>query len=114
MSANPQTIALDARPPFRADHVGSFLRPGYLLLAREAAQRGELTAAQLREVEDRAIREVVTLQQDVGAWEGALNCRVWSSCSSGRQLELCLHSDGHDLEPGFLHAGLEWALALAR
>jgi 5-methyltetrahydropteroyltriglutamate--homocysteine methyltransferase len=56
----------DARPPFRADHVGSFLRPGYLLTAREAAQRGALTATQLRAVEDRAIREVVTLQQDVG------------------------------------------------
>ena len=55
-----------ARPPFRADHVGSFLRPEYLLTAREAAQRGALTATQLRAVEDRAIREVVTLQQDVG------------------------------------------------
>src|ERR1700733_4128604 len=63
MNANPQMKLPHARPPFRADHVGSFLRPGYLLLAREAAQRGELTAAQLREVEDRAIREVVKLQQ---------------------------------------------------
>ena len=50
MSANPQTIAQAARPPFRADHVGSFLRPKYLIEAREAAQRGELSAAHLRTV----------------------------------------------------------------
>jgi 5-methyltetrahydropteroyltriglutamate--homocysteine methyltransferase len=53
-------------PPFRADHVGSFLRPPYLLEAREKKARGEITAAQLREVEDRAIAEIVRFQQDVG------------------------------------------------
>ena len=53
-------------PPFRADHVGSFLRPAELLAAREQRQAGKLTAEQLREVEDRAIREVVRLQEDVG------------------------------------------------
>ncbi|HEU0199020.1 MAG TPA: 5-methyltetrahydropteroyltriglutamate--homocysteine S-methyltransferase [Burkholderiaceae bacterium] len=52
--------------PFRADHVGSFLRPKYLLDARERAQKGEITRAQLREVEDRAIREVVKFQEDLG------------------------------------------------
>jgi 5-methyltetrahydropteroyltriglutamate--homocysteine methyltransferase len=55
-----------SRPPFRADHVGSFLRPTYLLQARERKARGEITPAQLREVEDRAIAEVVALQQEVG------------------------------------------------
>ena len=54
-------------PPFRADHVGSFLRPGYLLDARERFfVKKEISAAQLREVEDRAIAEIVKLQQDVG------------------------------------------------
>lgn len=53
-------------PPFRADHVGSFLRPKYLLDAREQRARGEITPAQLREVEDRAIAEIVKFQQDVG------------------------------------------------
>jgi len=53
-------------PPFRADHVGSFLRPPYLLEARERKARGELSAAQLREVEDRAITEVVQFQRDAG------------------------------------------------
>jgi len=42
-------------PPFRADHVGSFLRPPYLLDARSKKAAGEISAAQLREVEDRAI-----------------------------------------------------------
>ena len=53
-------------PPFRADHVGSFLRPKYLLDAREQKARGEITAEQLRLVEDRAITEIVNFQQDVG------------------------------------------------
>ena len=53
-------------PPFRADHVGSFLRPKFLLDAREQQARGEITAKQLREVEDKAIAEIVKFQQDVG------------------------------------------------
>jgi 5-methyltetrahydropteroyltriglutamate--homocysteine methyltransferase len=57
---------MSLNPPFRADHVGSFLRPKYLLDARERKARGEITAAQLREVEDRAVAEVVKMQQDVG------------------------------------------------
>jgi 5-methyltetrahydropteroyltriglutamate--homocysteine methyltransferase len=52
--------------PFRADHVGSFLRPAYLLTAREAFAQGQLDAAQLRAVEDRAIAEIVSLQEEVG------------------------------------------------
>src|SRR5690554_3697378 len=55
-----------SRPPFRADHVGSLLRPKFLLEAREAAAKGELSAAQLREVEDRAIKDAIRLQEDVG------------------------------------------------
>ena len=54
------------RPPFRADHVGSFLRPKFLLDAREQAAKGEITPAQLREVEDRAIADIVRFQRDVG------------------------------------------------
>ena len=59
MTTSPQ-------PPFRADHVGSFLRPAYLLQAREQKAKGEITAAQLRAVEDRAITEVVQFQRDCG------------------------------------------------
>lgn len=57
---------MSLNPPFRADHVGSFLRPAYLLQAREQKAKGEITAAQLREVEDRAITEIVKFQADVG------------------------------------------------
>jgi 5-methyltetrahydropteroyltriglutamate--homocysteine methyltransferase len=54
-------------PPFRADHVGSFLRPAYLLEARDAFfNKKSINAEQLRAVEDRAITEIVKFQQDVG------------------------------------------------
>ena len=53
--------------PFRADHVGSFLRPKYLLDAREQFfVKKEISAEQLRAVEDKAITEIVNFQQDVG------------------------------------------------
>jgi 5-methyltetrahydropteroyltriglutamate--homocysteine methyltransferase len=64
-----ETAPMTARtaPPFRADHVGSFLRPSYLLEAREQFfVKKSITAAQLRAVEDRAIAEIVKFQQDVG------------------------------------------------
>ncbi len=53
-------------PPYRADHVGSLLRPQRLLDARDAKSRGLLSAAALREVEDECIREAVALQEDLG------------------------------------------------
>ena len=52
--------------PSRADHVGSLLRPKYLLAARERAAKGEITQTQLRAVEDKAITEIVKFQEDVG------------------------------------------------
>lgn len=52
--------------PFRADHVGSLLRPPELLHAREQHQQGTLSAEALRAIEDRAIRDVAKLQQDIG------------------------------------------------
>jgi 5-methyltetrahydropteroyltriglutamate--homocysteine methyltransferase len=52
--------------PSRADHVGSFLRPQYLLEAREKFARKEIDAMQLRAVEDRAIGEVIRMQEEVG------------------------------------------------
>jgi 5-methyltetrahydropteroyltriglutamate--homocysteine methyltransferase len=54
------------RPPFRADHVGSLLRPQELLRARERRQSGELSATALRQIEDRCIRDVVKMQEDIG------------------------------------------------
>jgi 5-methyltetrahydropteroyltriglutamate--homocysteine methyltransferase len=52
--------------PFRADHVGSLLRPAELHAARERAQAGAISRQELREVEDRCIREVVAMQEAVG------------------------------------------------
>jgi methionine synthase II (cobalamin-independent) len=52
--------------PFRANHVGSLLRPPELLQAREKRQKNEINAAQLREVEDRCIRDAVKVQEDIG------------------------------------------------
>jgi 5-methyltetrahydropteroyltriglutamate--homocysteine methyltransferase len=53
-------------PPFRADHVGSLLRPRRLLTARADLAAGWITAAELRAIEDEAIREAVVLQRDAG------------------------------------------------
>lgn len=52
--------------PARYDHVGSLLRPDYLLAARQQHEQGEIDAPALRKVEDRAITEIATFQQDVG------------------------------------------------
>jgi 5-methyltetrahydropteroyltriglutamate--homocysteine methyltransferase len=52
--------------PARYDHVGSFLRPKFLLEARAQKAKGEITPAQLRAVEDKAIAEIVKFQEDVG------------------------------------------------
>ena len=52
--------------PFRADQVGSLLRPQYLKDARDRFARAEIDQAALREVEDRAIRDVVALQESAG------------------------------------------------
>src|SRR5215472_2000590 len=53
-------------PPFRADHVGRLLRPADLLQARAEHQAGRLSTAELRAVEDRAIREGIALQREAG------------------------------------------------
>src|SRR6187402_183314 len=53
-------------PPFRADHVGSLLRPPKLKEARRRAQLGVIPPEELRAAEDEAIREVVRRQEAVG------------------------------------------------
>jgi 5-methyltetrahydropteroyltriglutamate--homocysteine methyltransferase len=67
-------------PPFRADHVGSLLRPKPLLEARERHAAGEIDADALREAEDRAIDDVVALQRDAGlqtATDGEFRRTSW-------------------------------------
>jgi 5-methyltetrahydropteroyltriglutamate--homocysteine methyltransferase len=68
------------RPPFRADHVGSLLRPPELLRAREDFAAGRITADRLREAENAAIAEVIRRQQEVGlrdATDGELRRESW-------------------------------------
>lgn len=67
-------------PPFRADHVGSLLRPARLLRARDRYARGEITAAELRATEDETIAEAVRMQRDVGlqtATDGEFRRTSW-------------------------------------
>jgi 5-methyltetrahydropteroyltriglutamate--homocysteine methyltransferase len=59
-------MAPRATPPFRADHVGSLLRPPELLAARAARAAGRITAGQLRETEDSAVTDAVRLQEQAG------------------------------------------------
>jgi len=67
-------------PPFRADHVGSLLRPPEVKAARERFQAGAISADELRAVEDRAIRAAVSMQEQVGlklATDGEIRRQSW-------------------------------------
>ena len=55
-----------AKPPFRADHVGSFLRPSAVKEARTRCELGTTTAGELAAVEDREIEKIIRKQEDVG------------------------------------------------
>jgi 5-methyltetrahydropteroyltriglutamate--homocysteine methyltransferase len=54
------------KPPFRADHVGSLLRPPALKQARMLGAKGEISAAELAAIEDREIARIIGKQQEVG------------------------------------------------
>ena len=54
------------KPPFRADHVGSFLRPAALKDARAKREKGAITHADLKAIEDREIEKVVKKQEELG------------------------------------------------
>ena len=67
-------------PPFRADHVGSLLRPPELLSARDDHTAGRIDDDELRAIEDNAIRDAVTLQTDAGlqsATDGEFRRATW-------------------------------------
>jgi 5-methyltetrahydropteroyltriglutamate--homocysteine methyltransferase len=67
-------------PPFRADHVGSLLRPARLLAARDQFAAGTIDADQLRAVEDEAVTEVVRMQEEIGlqsATDGEFRRASW-------------------------------------
>src|ERR1700758_5334162 len=67
-------------PPFRADHVGSLLRPQRLLMARDDFAAGKITAADLRAVEDEVIPGAIAMQEEVGlqsATDGEFRRATW-------------------------------------
>jgi methionine synthase II (cobalamin-independent) len=73
-------LAARTTAPFRADHVGSLLRPRAVLEARARAAAGEITPAQLRAVEDEAIADAVRMQEQVGlqsATDGEFRRQSW-------------------------------------
>ena len=68
------------KPPFRADHVGSLIRPDALIAAREAAEKDGLPAAELMRIQHDAIRGVVRLQEELGlrlVTDGEYNRHSW-------------------------------------
>jgi 5-methyltetrahydropteroyltriglutamate--homocysteine methyltransferase len=90
-------VALRRTPPFRADHVGSLLRPPELLRAREDHAAGRVDAVELRALEDEAIRGLVQMQEDVGlrsATDGELRRATWHM-DFIYQLDGITHEAGH-------------------
>jgi 5-methyltetrahydropteroyltriglutamate--homocysteine methyltransferase len=112
-------------PPFRADHVGSLLRPPELLRAREQFAAGSMTAQQLRAAEDEAIRDVVKMQRDVGlqsATDGEFRRASWHMDfiyqlggidKAPGDIKVQFHSELGDIEytPAAIHVGSRVHLA---
>jgi 5-methyltetrahydropteroyltriglutamate--homocysteine methyltransferase len=103
-------MAARTTPPFRADHVGSLLRPPALLRARDDAAAGRIDAEELRAVEDDAIREAVRMQEEVGlpaASDGEFRRTSWHmdfireldgvSVADGT-VTLSFHNEGGEVE----------------
>ncbi len=98
------------RPPFRADHVGSLLRPRELLEARDKHQRGQISAAQLRQAEDDAIREAVRMQEEIGlrgitdgefrrtTWHLDFLYQIGGVAKSEQNLKIHFHNEQGELE----------------
>ena len=94
--ADTTTTGKRTKPPFRADHVGSLLRPPELLQARDDFAGGQIDAAELRAIEDDAIREIVRKQEDVGlqsATDGEFRRASW-------HMDFIYQLDGITKEPG--------------
>jgi 5-methyltetrahydropteroyltriglutamate--homocysteine methyltransferase len=107
------------KPPFRGDHVGSLLRPARLLRAREDMKAGRIDAAELRAIEDDAIREAVRRQEEVGlqaATDGELRRESWHMdfiyaldgiTKDAGHIAVRFHNEQGDIEftPAALHIG---------
>jgi 5-methyltetrahydropteroyltriglutamate--homocysteine methyltransferase len=100
----PLRTAMRPRPPFRADHVGSLLRPSALKEARAQCAAGTLDPLELRVVEDREIERLIKRQEDIGlesVTDGELRRSWW-------HLDFLWGLDGvvkHTLDAGVAFAG---------
>ena len=75
-----RNLIMTVQPPFKYDVVGSFLRPDYLKKAREEFANGTIDAKQLKDVEDKAIKELVAKEKEVGlqaVTDGEFRRRYW-------------------------------------
>ena len=98
-----------SRPPFRADHVGSLLRPPALKALRLEAESGQASAEALAAAEDTAIREVVRIQEDIGlegitdgelrrkSWHMDFLLRLGGLTSASKSLPVTFHGPAGDL-----------------
>ena len=87
------------KPPFRAEHVGSFPRTDALMDARDDFAAGKITAAQLQKVEDTAVKEIVALQERVGIdclTDGEYRKAGWRDFLFEKVDGFGEHSPGHD------------------
>jgi 5-methyltetrahydropteroyltriglutamate--homocysteine methyltransferase len=76
------TVQTRLKPPFRAEHIGSFLRPARLIEAARAHKAGKLDDAGFAEVQDEAIKEIVAFQELLGlrsVTDGEFRRRSWSA-----------------------------------
>src|SRR5213592_2628049 len=95
-----------SKPPFRADHVGSLLRPAPLKAAREKRAKAEIGAADLKALEDREIERVIKKQEEVGlqgVTDGEFRRSWW-------HLDFLWGLDGverHVMETGVTFAGVK-------
>jgi 5-methyltetrahydropteroyltriglutamate--homocysteine methyltransferase len=99
-------VMTNTTAPFRADHVGSLLRSAPLKEARAKHEKGEINAAQLREVEDREIEKIIKKQEEIGlklATDGEFRRSWW-------HFDFLEHLDGVEgyyADHGIQFAGIE-------
>jgi 5-methyltetrahydropteroyltriglutamate--homocysteine methyltransferase len=113
-----EEIRMSARatPPFRADHVGSLLRPRALLTARDQAASGAMSPDELRAVENDSIRDAIKMQEDVGlrsitdgefrraSWHMDFIYQIAGVQKAEKNLKSVFHNEGGDIE--FTPAGV--------
>jgi len=87
-AVNDHTFPMEGRPLFGQFHQGDVHKGFALLEATDGCDA----------------------EPDAKTREGALDCQTWSHCSSGKQLEMCLHNGDHQIQGGWLRQSVEWAV----